>query len=124
MLASGTFREDLFYRLNVVTINIPPLRERKEDIQVLIDYYLKLYGEENNKKIKNVSKEVFDYLIKYDYPGNIRELKNILERAVILSRKDFITCDALSENIKKKEIKTKISAGTLFRNRWLLWKFH
>jgi len=55
--------------------------------------------------ITGVSKEVFDYLIKYDYPGNIRELKNILERAVILSRNDFITCDALSENIKKKEIK-------------------
>ncbi|HPZ10019.1 MAG TPA: sigma-54 dependent transcriptional regulator [Candidatus Eremiobacteraeota bacterium] len=103
MIAIGTFREDLFYRLNVITITIPPLRERKEDIPALLDHYLKIYAEENSKKIINFSKEAFDLLMKYDYPGNVRELKNIVERAVILSRGELITSEDLTENIKRKE---------------------
>jgi DNA-binding NtrC family response regulator len=105
MIAIGTFREDLFYRLNVITINIPPLRERKEDIPALLNHYLNIYAEENGKKIKGFSKEAFDFLIKYDYPGNVRELKNILERSVILSRTDMITSEELTENIRRKEKK-------------------
>lgn len=103
MLLEGTFREDLFYRLNVVSIKLPSLRERKDDLPALFNYFLEIYSKENNKKINGISKEAFDYLMKYDYPGNVRELKNIMERAVILARGFQITSDDLSENIKKRE---------------------
>lgn len=112
MIETGSFREDLFYRLNVITVTLPPLRERKEDIVPLLNYYLNFYGEENSKKLSGFSKEAFDFLMKYDYPGNVRELKNIVERAVILSRGEVITSEDLPENIKRKE-KKKISAGSL-----------
>jgi len=86
----GAFREDLFYRLNVVMISIPPLRERKEDIPALIDYFLKRYADENGKRIKGLSSEAQDVLLKYDYPGNVRELENIIERAVVIAREEMI----------------------------------
>jgi DNA-binding NtrC family response regulator len=82
----GFFREDLFYRINVVTMTIPPLRERREDITVLVDCFVKRFAGENRKKIEGVSREARDLLIKYDYPGNVRELENIIERAVVISR--------------------------------------
>ena len=91
----GSFREDLFYRLNVVRMGIPPLRERKEDIPRLVDFFLKRYAEENGKDVKEVSREARDLLIKYDYPGNVRELENIIERAVVISRDSVITVDDL-----------------------------
>ena len=87
----GAFREDLFYRLNVVTMSIPPLRERKEDIPPLIDHFLKKYAEENGKEMAGLSSEAQDVLLKYDYPGNVRELENIIERAVVIARDDVIT---------------------------------
>jgi len=86
----GAFREDLFYRLNVVMISIPPLRERKEDIPALIDYFVKRYADENEKRIKGLSSEAQDVLLKYDYPGNVRELENIIERAVVVAREEMI----------------------------------
>jgi len=82
----GAFREDLYYRLNVVVISVPPLRERKEDIPVLIDHFLKKYAVENGKDIKGITREARDVLVKYDYPGNVRELENIIERAVVITR--------------------------------------
>ena len=82
----GSFREDLLYRINVVTMTIPPLRERREDISVLIDCFVKRFAGENRKKIEGVSREARDLLITYDYPGNVRELENIIERAVVISR--------------------------------------
>jgi DNA-binding NtrC family response regulator len=82
----GSFREDLLYRINVVTMTIPPLRERREDISVLIDCFVKRFSGENRKKIEGVSREARDLLIRYDYPGNVRELENIIERAVVISR--------------------------------------
>jgi transcriptional regulator with PAS, ATPase and Fis domain len=82
----GSFREDLLYRINVVTMTIPPLRERREDISTLIDSFVKRFAGENRKKIEGVSREARDLLIKYDYPGNVRELENIIERAVVISR--------------------------------------
>ena len=91
----GTFRDDLFYRLNVVLMNIPPLRERKEDIPVLIDYFLQRFTQENGKGIEGVSHEAQDLLVKYDFPGNVRELENIIERAVVISRNSVITVDDL-----------------------------
>ena len=87
----GAFREDLFYRLNVVDMFIPPLRERKDDIPALIDHFLKKFASENGKEIEGVSREAHDQLLKYDYPGNVRELINILERAVVIARDPIIT---------------------------------
>ncbi len=87
----GAFREDLFYRLNVVTMSLPPLRERKEDLTALIDHYLEKFARENGKKNQGLTAEARDLLLKYDYPGNIRELVNIMERAVVIAREDYIT---------------------------------
>jgi two-component system NtrC family response regulator len=91
----GAFREDLFYRLNVVLMSIPPLRERKEDIPILIDHFLKRYAEENVKEIAGLSSEAQDVLLKYDYPGNVRELENIIERAVVIAREAVISVEDL-----------------------------
>ena len=85
MVQKNLFREDLFYRLNVVRIHIPPLRERKEDISVLIDYFFKKYSAKLNTPLKSVSDEMMQVFQKYDYPGNIRELENLVERVIILS---------------------------------------
>ncbi len=87
----GTFREDLFYRLNVVTIAIPLLRERKEDLSPLIDHFLNRFAVENGKEIQGISSEARDLLLRYDYPGNVRELENITERAVVITRGPVIT---------------------------------
>jgi len=95
LMRKGIFREDLYYRLNVISIPIPPLRERKEDIPVLIDYFLKKYSNENQKSIYDISKEAREILLRYSYPGNVRELENIIERAVVLCRGDTITTQDL-----------------------------
>jgi transcriptional regulator with PAS, ATPase and Fis domain len=91
----GFFREDLFYRLNVVTMAIPPLKEHKEDIPALIDHFLKRYAEENGKDMEGVSSEAYDLLLKYDYPGNVRELENIIERAVVICRDAVVSIEDL-----------------------------
>ncbi|MEW6004048.1 MAG: sigma-54 dependent transcriptional regulator [Stygiobacter sp.] len=101
MIKNKEFREDLFYRLNVVTINLPPLRKRKDDIPILLNYFLEKYNKENNKSIKGFTKEAVDQLIKYDYPGNIRELENIVERAVVLSRDEYISKNELPINFNQ-----------------------
>jgi DNA-binding NtrC family response regulator len=87
----GNFREDLFYRLNVIPIELPPLRERKEDIPLLARFFLKKYAEKFNKPIKSISEEAINTLINYSWPGNVRELENIIERAVIVEKKEIIT---------------------------------
>lgn len=99
-IKEGTNREDLFYRLNVISIHIPPLRERKEDIAALIEHFIKKYSEENDKPKLEISKEAFDILMKYNYPGNVRELENIIERAVVLSRQNIITVNDLPQSVK------------------------
>ena len=90
-IKEGTFREDLYYRLNVVSLVIPPLRDRKEDIPVLLGHFIPKYSKENKKQISGISAEARDLLMRYSYPGNVRELENIIERAVVLSRKEIIT---------------------------------
>jgi len=90
-IASGRFREDLFYRLNVVTLHVPPLRTRREDIPLLADFFLKRYAEKNRRLIKGFSPRAVDLLMRYSWPGNVRELENVVERAVILAREDTIT---------------------------------
>ena len=87
----GIFREDLYYRLNVITISIPPLRERKEDLLPLIDHFFNRFAVENGKEIQGTSSEARDLLLRYDYPGNVRELENIIERVVVITRGPVIT---------------------------------
>jgi two-component system NtrC family response regulator len=87
---AGEFREDLFYRINVVHLHIPPLRERREDIMPLVDHFLKLYNERLHRSIKGVTAAVKDNLVAYDWPGNIRELANMVERAIVMSRSDTL----------------------------------
>ena len=89
-IANGQFREDLYYRLNVVTIELPPLRERKEDIPLLAQHFLKKFAVENQKEITGFSPDATDFLLKYEWPGNVRELENAIERAVILAKNSNI----------------------------------
>jgi len=111
----GAFREDLFYRLNVVLISIPPLRERKEDIPILIDHFLKRYAEENGKEIAGLSSEAQDVLLKYDYPGNVREIENIIERAVVIAREAVISVEDLPfrESMEETAAGRKAEEGLL-----------
>jgi len=97
------FREDLYYRLNVISITLPPLRERREDIPLLIDYFLKKYSKENQKPISDISKEARFLLLRYPYPGNVRELENLIERAVVLCRGEVITTQDLPFHLKEEK---------------------
>jgi two-component system response regulator HydG len=90
-VAAGRFREDLFYRLNVMPLNVPPLRDRLDDIPLLADYFLRKYATKNRKAVKGFSPLAMDMLLKYDWPGNVRELENAIERAVILLTGEHIT---------------------------------
>jgi len=99
-IATGEFREDLYYRLNVVTIELPPLRERKEDVPLLAQHFLNKFALENQKEITGFSPEATEFLLGYDWPGNVRELENAIERAVILAKDSLITvADLPQENI-------------------------
>ncbi len=99
MIKEGSFREDLFYRLNTVTIEMPSLKDRKDDIPLLADYFIKQYCEANGKPIKRLSDTVLDAFMLYDWPGNIRELKNAIERSFIFSKGDIINIEDLPINI-------------------------
>jgi two-component system response regulator HydG len=98
-VTQGRFREDLFYRLNVMPLNVPPLRERHDDIPLLADHFLKRYAEKNRKSVKGFTPLAMDMLLKYDWPGNVRELENAIERAVILLTGEHITEKQLPLNI-------------------------
>jgi len=90
LMRAGHFRDDLYYRLNVVTILVPPLRERRQDLPPLMDHFLKLFAAKNSKSLRGFSRAARDALLRYDYPGNVRELENLIERAVVLCRGDVI----------------------------------
>ncbi len=113
MIQQGEFREDLYYRLNVVTIEIPPLRQRRQDIPLLVEQFIKKFARENAKTIQGISKEAMDLLMKYDYPGNVRELENIIEQAVVLSRKELITTDDLPMTVRGLKSEKELSSGNL-----------
>ncbi|HEX28923.1 TPA: sigma-54-dependent Fis family transcriptional regulator, partial [Candidatus Poribacteria bacterium] len=93
LIAQGRFREDLYYRLNVVTIRIPPLRERKEDIPLLARYFLEKDAKQMGKPIMSISEEAMEKLVAHDWPGNVRELENVIKRAVVISREPIITAE-------------------------------
>lgn len=99
MVKEGKFREDLFYRLNVITIDLPPLRHRREDIPLLVTYFLRKFAEENERDAREISPEALRYLLDYNWPGNVRELENVMERAVVLSSGPVITVELLPDQI-------------------------
>ena len=104
----GYFREDLFYRLNVVPINIPPLRERKEDIPLLINYFLKKFVSQYEDALPDVSQEVIDVLLAYNWPGNVRELENVIEHALAFSKSKGISIETLPEYLRRVDIRTDL----------------
>jgi Nif-specific regulatory protein len=99
-VAKENFREDLFYRLNVVSIYLPPLRNRREDIPRLIDYFLDKYNSMNDRKLRRISRDMLNVLLRYPWPGNVRELENAIERAVVLSRDEDFTEDLLPLSVR------------------------
>jgi DNA-binding NtrC family response regulator len=110
-ISKGIFREDLFYRLNVVTVELPPLRKRREDIAPLLEHYLHRFAKENKRKKLSFSKETWDILLRYDYPGNIRELENIVQRSVIMSRGEHITVEDLPQVLRSAIKEALLSSG-------------
>ncbi|MEO0586502.1 MAG: sigma 54-interacting transcriptional regulator [Planctomycetota bacterium] len=106
----GNFREDLFYRLNVVTVQLPPLRSRREDIPMLIDHFLDRYNQENQRNLGKISRGVMNTLLRYPWPGNVRELENAIERAVVLTTGDEFVEELLPLNIRLFAQQTRVEA--------------
>jgi DNA-binding NtrC family response regulator len=103
MTEEGRFREDLFYRLHVITVQLPSLRERKEDIPLLVQHFLEKYGVENQKNNLELTPEALDLLFDYDWPGNVRELENVIERAVVLSQASRIDADLVPDHVRSSK---------------------
>ncbi len=103
LIAQGRFREDLFYRLAVIPIEVPPLRQRKEDIPPLVEHFIALFSGENGKRPKTVSVEALAYFLSYDWPGNVRELRNMVERLVIMAPRDVIGPEDLPPPLRPRE---------------------
>ena len=113
MVAEGRFREDLFYRINVIPIPLPPLREREEDIPLLAEHFLTKYRDQMGKDIHGLSQETMELLDAYEWPGNIRELENVIERAVALEKSQTILPESLPEHIARRVAKIPATAGLL-----------
>lgn len=103
LVAKGKFRNDLYYRINVIKIDIPPLRDRKEDIPYLVEHFIKKFNHLQGKNIKGIDKDVLEILMRHDYPGNVRELENIIEHAFVLCSEPFIQRIHLPTNLFKRE---------------------
>jgi DNA-binding NtrC family response regulator len=130
-----SFREDLYYRLNVISLFIPPLRERKEDILILVDHFIRKANQKCGRKVKGITPEVKDIILSYDWPGNVRELENVIERGVVLSRTDVIDKNDLpyfglvkspevhsSSDLSLKEMEKNHIMATLLKTDWNLNK--
>lgn len=131
-VAKGEFREDLYYRLNVISIHAPSLKERKEDIPILAAHFLDEYSKKNKKEIRGIEQNVLDILINYEWPGNVRELQNVIERSVILCSYDQINIECLPgklklldtealpdpDNLNLVEIEKKVICKALDRKAW------
>ena len=98
-MKDGKFRDDLFYRLNVITIDLPPLRQRKNDIPMLVAYFIAKFAEENERLPLRATPEAMRPLLEYDWPGNVRELENVIERAVVLATGPNLTVELLPDNV-------------------------
>jgi two-component system NtrC family response regulator len=112
-VADGRFREDLFYRLNVVSIELPPLRERREDIPFLAAHFLDRYARENNRELKGFTPSAMDYLSAYEWPGNVRQLENVIERCVVMCTGDTVDAEDLPPEIKDEESQFKSAVDLL-----------
>jgi len=131
-IQQNRFRQDLFFRLNVIKIELPALRERKEDIPLLVKHFLDIYSKENRKEITGISEDVMEVFANYEWPGNIRELENLIERAVVLTKTNIITRNSLPPFLYEPEGKevaadlTSVKSGTLkdqtrlFQKNWIL----
>src|SRR6202795_3802864 len=104
LVREGRFREDLYHRLNVIAIPLPPLRERREDIPLLLDHFLRKFSDENSRPLGRFAPAALRLLVDYDWPGNVRELENVVERAVVLSSQQLLDADLLPESVRTKEI--------------------
>ena len=111
LVRDGRFRDDLYYRINVVTIPLPPLRERREDLPLLIDHFLRVFAEKNGKNIRGLTREAREALLRYDYPGNVRELENLIERAVVLTRADVIGLSDLPLTLEAQAAESERDPG-------------
>jgi len=106
LVRAGRFRDDLYYRINVVSISLPPLRERREDIPLLLDHFVEKFARRNGKRISGLTRDAREALLRYDYPGNVRELENLVERAVVLTRDEVIGLEDLPLGVKEREGET------------------
>jgi transcriptional regulator with GAF, ATPase, and Fis domain len=111
LVQDGSFREDLYYRLKVIPVSMPPLRDRRSDIPLLVHHFMEVMSKARKQKQKNVSKDVMKALVNYDWPGNVRELENIIERMVILAEGDQLTLDDLPGKIAKKKAESPSDQG-------------
>ncbi|MBN2255146.1 MAG: sigma-54-dependent Fis family transcriptional regulator [Deltaproteobacteria bacterium] len=112
-VSAGRFREDLFYRLNVITLHVPPLRERREDIPLLAQHFLTTFAEKNRKEIKGFTPRAMDRMLRYEWPGNIRELMNVIERSVVLSRAEYLDDSSLPLDETHEPAEGDVLSGTL-----------
>src|SRR6202795_5249406 len=104
LVREGRFREDLYHRLNVIAIPLPPLRERREDVPLLLDHFLRIFSTENGRPLTRFTPAALKLLVDYDWPGNVRELENVVERGVVLSSQELMDADLLPESVRTKEI--------------------
>jgi transcriptional regulator with GAF, ATPase, and Fis domain len=116
-VANGTFRQDLYYRLNVFPIEVPSLRDRKDDLLLLVEYFVQRYGVKAGKEIRSIDKKTLDLLQSYDWPGNIRELQNVIERSVILSSGDVFSVDELWLSKKSVSSAVPVKAAPLAKGQ-------
>jgi transcriptional regulator with GAF, ATPase, and Fis domain len=114
-VGNGTFRQDLFYRLNVIPIELPPLRERKDDLRTLVEYFVQRYADRAGKNIRSIDKKTLDLLQAHDWPGNIRELQNVIERSVILSSGNAFSVDELWLSKETSRPASRVEAPAAFK---------
>ncbi|RKY66581.1 MAG: sigma-54-dependent Fis family transcriptional regulator [Candidatus Latescibacterota bacterium] len=112
-LKDGSFRKDLYYRLNVIPINVPPLRERKEDIPILAEQFLEILNSQSKRQVKEISVKAMEALLSYNWPGNVRELRNVIERSFVLGTGESITLGDLPPELRAHEVKTPDTIPTL-----------
>jgi two-component system nitrogen regulation response regulator NtrX len=113
LIRHGRFRDDLFYRLSVIPVEVPPLRARTEDIPLLIDHFIRVFSADNGKRVKTLSGEALAYFLAYDWPGNVRELRNMVERLVIMAPRDLIDAEDVPAPLRPKEVVGETRERTL-----------